>query len=627
MRISVKLGLGLLLAIGLAGAGVGACKETTPGAAKSSDAKPAAGDTKVAATTPPAPASQPAGESPKPIAEAPKPAPVTAPTAPAPKPVAETPKPEPAPVPPAPKPVAEAPKPDPAPTPAAPPAPKPAAEAPKPEPTPPPVTEAPKPQPMPSPSEPVSKPVADAPKPEPMPAPMPAPPAPSDAAPPPTPPVAEAPKPQPMPSPSEPVSKPAAEAPAPAPQPETKPVTEAPAPAPEPQPAPTPQPEPKPIADTPPSPTPAPGPTPVPPPKGKYQAKFNGRPIKTWAIQLQNPDPDTIARTPYDVVTIDYSRDASAAGAFSKADVAKMKRKPDGSERVLIAYMSIGEIEDYRYYWQENGWTKKAKRPSWIGAENPEWLHNYTVKFWNQGWKDIIYAKPNSYLDKIIDAGFDGVYLDKIDITDVLEDDAPKGKSAFGLMVEFVQGIRAKADQRKPGFLMVASNAEAALDDDAYRATMNAIGKEDLYFNSQFNSKTGKLIDGFPNDPDAIKEQIRLLQKLIDDDKVVLSVEYIDNKPNLIPATAKKLADHGYVPYFGPRDLARLSGFNYAPTSLAASARKAAQCTGLAEDACRSDSGCIWLPGYKVDEATSVPGYCRFAPADTTPRLNVEARE
>ena len=51
---------------------------------------------------------------------------------------------------------------------------------------------------------------------------------------------------------------------------------------------------------------------------------------------------------------------------------------------------------DHRYYWTENGWNKKAKRPSWIGKENPEWLHNYTVKFWNQGWKDIIYAKPKN---------------------------------------------------------------------------------------------------------------------------------------------------------------------------------------------------------------------------------------
>ena len=229
------------------------------------------------------------------------------------------------------------------------------------------------------------------------------------------------------------------------------------------------------------------------------------------------------------------------------------------------------------------------------------------------------------------------MYLDKIDITDVLEDQAPKGKSAFGLMVEFVQGIRAAADKKKPGFLMVASNAEAALDDDDYRATMNAIGKEDLFYNSQFNTKTGKLIDGFANEADATKEQIRLLQKLIDDDKVVLSVEYLDSKPELIDPTAAKLVALGYVPYFGPRDLARLSEKTVVAQSLrangkadevgpslAASARRAATCTGLDESVCRDNATCTWIRGYKVSEA-EVPGYCRSAPYSTETRRGVRA--
>ncbi len=590
LRVGGAAKTAAVLVLGLAVALAG-CKDSTPaGSSKTADGKADQAPkidqaTKPVADTPaPAPAPKPVADTPAP-APAPKPVADTPAPAPAPKPVADTPAPAPAP-----KPVAD--------TPAPAPAPKPVADAPAPAPAPKPVADTPAPAPAP-------KPVADAPAPAPAPKP-----------------VADTPAPAP---------KPVADTPAPAPAP--KPVADTPAPAPAPKPVadtPAPAPAPKPVADT-----PAPVPTPIPAPTGKYQAKFNGRPIKSWAIQLQNPDPDVIARTPYDVVTIDYSRDASEEGAFTREEVARMKKKPDGTERVLIAYMSIGEIEDYRYYWARNGWDKKSKRPSWIGAENPEWLHNYTVKFWNQGWKDIIYAKPGSYLEKIIDAGFDGVYLDKIDITDVLEEQTPKGTTAFGLMVEFVQGIRAAADKKKPGFWMVASNAEAALDDDDYRATMNAIGKEDLFFNSQFNAKTGKLIDGFPNDPDAITEQKRLLQKLIDDDKVVLSVEYIDNKPDLIQPTAKKLAALGYVPYFGPRDLARLSGFTYAQAariaarsggpdvSLAASVRKASSCTGSAEAACRADAACSWLPGYDTG-AVTVPGYCRIAPMSLAPRLTAE---
>ncbi len=74
--------------------------------------------------------------------------------------------------------------------------------------------------------------------------------------------------------------------------------------------------------------------------------------------------------------------------------------------------MSIGEAEDYRYYWNEN-WI--ANPPDWLAGENPDWEGNYKVKYWYSEWQNIIYGNNSSYLKKIIDAGFDGVYLDIID--------------------------------------------------------------------------------------------------------------------------------------------------------------------------------------------------------------------
>ena len=80
--------------------------------------------------------------------------------------------------------------------------------------------------------------------------------------------------------------------------------------------------------------------------------------------------------------------------------------------------MSIGEAEDYRYYWQAD-WSTNP--PSWIEEENPDWEGNYIVKYWEQEWQDIIYGNDNSYLKKIVDAGFDGVYLDIIDAFEYFE--------------------------------------------------------------------------------------------------------------------------------------------------------------------------------------------------------------
>lgn len=80
--------------------------------------------------------------------------------------------------------------------------------------------------------------------------------------------------------------------------------------------------------------------------------------------------------------------------------------------------MSIGEAEDYRYYWQLE-WD--INPPSWIDKENPDWQGNYKVQYWNESWQNIIFGSDKSYLDKIIETGFDGVYLDIIDAFEYFE--------------------------------------------------------------------------------------------------------------------------------------------------------------------------------------------------------------
>ena len=80
--------------------------------------------------------------------------------------------------------------------------------------------------------------------------------------------------------------------------------------------------------------------------------------------------------------------------------------------------MSIGEAEDYRYYWQPE-WSRKP--PLWLYEENPDWKGNYKVKYWDENWQKIIFGENNSYLDKILNCGFDGVYLDIIDAFEYFE--------------------------------------------------------------------------------------------------------------------------------------------------------------------------------------------------------------
>lgn len=116
-----------------------------------------------------------------------------------------------------------------------------------------------------------------------------------------------------------------------------------------------------------------------------------------------------LSATNYDVLILDLF---FGDRAFSREDIKELKQKANGGKRLLIAYMSIGEAEDYRFYWQKE-W--EENRPVWLEEENPNWEGNYKVRYWNKAWQEIILGTGPSYLNRIIDAGFDGVYLDIID--------------------------------------------------------------------------------------------------------------------------------------------------------------------------------------------------------------------
>lgn len=130
-----------------------------------------------------------------------------------------------------------------------------------------------------------------------------------------------------------------------------------------------------------------------------------------------------IKNTNYDLIIMDaYDNDGNL---FSKSDIKSLKTKANGGKRLVISYMSIGEAEDYRWYFN-NSWVNdgkpKSNAPSWLDKENPDWQGNYKVRYWDKNWQDIIYGNDKSYTKKILNAGFDGVYLDIIDAYEYYEE-------------------------------------------------------------------------------------------------------------------------------------------------------------------------------------------------------------
>ncbi len=125
---------------------------------------------------------------------------------------------------------------------------------------------------------------------------------------------------------------------------------------------------------------------------------------------------DAVTATNYDLLIMDlFFHDDTE---FTSSGIEQLKNKANGGKRLVICYMSIGEAEDYRYYWQSD-W--ESNKPSWLDEENPDWEGNYKVKYWEKEWQNIIFGNNNSYLKKIIGAGFDGVYLDIIEAYEYYE--------------------------------------------------------------------------------------------------------------------------------------------------------------------------------------------------------------
>jgi len=292
--------------------------------------------------------------------------------------------------------------------------------------------------------------------------------------------------------------------------------------------------------------------------------------IHDFLYQLQNLDLEAIGQTGYDLIVMDYSAAGDDETAFTANQIATLKNSP-GGPKILLAYMSIGEAEDYRFYWNpdwdaDGDGQPDAGAPAWLDVVNPNWEGNYKIRYWDPGWQAIIYGSPDSYLDKIIAAGFDGVYLDIIDAYAYYEEQGRD--SAAREMVDFVIALADYARTRQPGFLIFPQNAaELAADFSEYLATVDGIGQEEVYY--------GYPDDGDLSSPDFLAEVEPNLDLFVQAGKTVLATAYTTD-PAQIDDQYARARPRGYVPFATVRGLDQLTinaGHEPAPALLTDSDR------------------------------------------------------
>jgi len=237
---------------------------------------------------------------------------------------------------------------------------------------------------------------------------------------------------------------------------------------------------------------------------------------------------------------------------YSRADIEKIR----SSGTIPIAYISIGEAEDYRFYWNP-AWEHNP--PAWLGHTNPDWEGDYKVRYWDPAWKEIVY----SYLDRIVSQGFSGIYLDIVDAFEYWSD--PENEEPLHLteeeaasrMIQFVEEIAhyCRVILGRTDFYIIPQNGERILDYDTDNTFLNAIsgiGIEDLFYNE---------LEPIPQEETSYR--IGYLERVRKAGKPVFVVDYVDagsryTGPNRarIDSFIEQCRAHGYIPYAAVSDRA-----------------------------------------------------------------------
>ncbi len=309
--------------------------------------------------------------------------------------------------------------------------------------------------------------------------------------------------------------------------------------------------------------------------------------IGYWAYQIQYVNAvgaaDALVDSSYDMVVVeptrtdwsDESRDFDTRGFVNRL---KASRASDGEHRKLvIAYIDIGEAEDWRWYWTwSKDWPLGASRPGdwpdFIVTRDPDgWGGNYPVAYWDSRWKDIVIygtqqtSEPHgdytSVIDEVIKDGFDGIYLDWVEAfedEDVAAAARRVGKDPAAEMIAFIREMAAYGAARNPNFLIIQQNGAALAEGRPEAFTVvDAIAQEHVWYRGEATDDWEDE-DGYDIaiDPEDTEYFIEMLDEYLFVGVPVFNCEYALTRA----ATAYQSSYlRGYVPYATRVSLAKLT--------------------------------------------------------------------
>lgn len=266
--------------------------------------------------------------------------------------------------------------------------------------------------------------------------------------------------------------------------------------------------------------------------------------VNDWHYQLQKSDYEELADSKYDLLVIDSEpRERPNRNAIERL------KCNDGNEKLVVSYLSIGQAESYRYYYGDD-W--EVGSPDWIVYPDPFWKGDFYVRYWDPEWRAILMGSPDSRVDRIVQAGFDGIYLDVVDAYTVFEADYPNAIDEMQKLIKDVSDY-ARAKSGNPDFGVFVQNAEELIavvgpewvepltgiskEEPFYWATDDRVADESRYWNNLY------------------------LQQWLAAGKLVLNVDYVTTEAHRQDAIADSL-EQGYVPLMlSSKELDRMDKF------------------------------------------------------------------
>jgi cysteinyl-tRNA synthetase, unknown class len=266
--------------------------------------------------------------------------------------------------------------------------------------------------------------------------------------------------------------------------------------------------------------------------------------VDDYIVQLQRARANRLSETAYDLVISDI---ALAGGSPAVLDGL---RESDPDSKLVVAYMSIGQAAQFQYYWQPEWSREDGTWPEWAADFDGFWAGDVWVHYWHPGWQEIILTGEDAYIDRIIDAGFDGVLLDRVDAVTYYEETGRT--TAYEEMIDFVMAIAAHARERSPEFGIFTINGEdipLRYPESGYMDAVTGILVESLYYGYPADHRAS------PEDWTALREAN--LDEWVAAGKLVLTVDYT-RFPEQIDDAYARSAERGYIPYVSDRGLSRL---------------------------------------------------------------------